>query len=135
MTLSSATLSGTLKKDAEQRFTPNNNSVVTFMMNILRYDNKAKEEKSFPVKVNLWGDSFGDMLDRLKEGARVIVNGRIQIEQFNNREGKAVKLLCIEGNRLNFADELAQGSGAAMSSSSGSSDMEMDALPSEEIPF
>ncbi len=134
MTLSSATISGTLKKDAEQRFTPNNNSVVTFMMNILRYDNKAKEEKAHPIKVNLWGESFTDMTDRLKEGTKVIVNGRIQIEQFNNREGKPVKLLCIEGNRLNFAEDLGTGS-SSMSSGSSSDDLEMDALPSEEIPF
>ncbi len=69
MTLSSITLSGTITKDAEQRYTPNNNSVISFMMQILRYDNREKSEKAYPVKVNLWGDNYTEMLDRLKPNA------------------------------------------------------------------
>jgi hypothetical protein len=81
MSLAQATLSGTVSKDAEQRFTPNNSSVIAFSISILRYVGKTKEEKSYPVKVSLWSDN-ADLVSRLKKGARVIVSGRLQIDQF-----------------------------------------------------
>ena len=72
MTFASITLSGILKNKAEQRFTANNVSVVSFTMEIDRYDSRAKEVKKYPVKANLWGDSHAQYLDSLVPGAEVI---------------------------------------------------------------
>ena len=147
MTLASITLSGTISKDAEQRFTPNNNSVVSFTMKILRYDGRAKEEKTYPVRVNVWGDNFAQIVDRLKVGAKVIVNGRLQIDQFNDQSGKQVRLAVVEANQLNFAQDLVGSATTAMNQQEQAVPMDapsfdqLDAAaasaPSntEEIPF
>ncbi len=106
MTFSSINLSGTISKDAEQRYTPNNNSVITFMMQVLRYHSRDKTEKAYPVKVNLWGDNFTNLLDRLKPNTRVLVSGRLELEQFTDRNGKNIRLVVIEANNLVFPEDL-----------------------------
>lgn len=139
MSLATATLSGTIKKNAEQRTTPNGNAVTNLMMNITKYDGRTKEEKSYPVKVTLWGDSYTEMLQKLTQGTRIVVTGRLQIDQFADRNGKNVKLLAIEASKLNFMNDLTKVSSAADTgnydeavSSSGS---EVDAFDNQEIPF
>lgn len=139
MSLATATLSGTIKKNAEQRTTPNGNAVTNLMMNITKYDGRTKEEKSYPVKVTLWGDSYTEMLPKLTQGTRIVVTGRLQIDQFADRNGKNVKLLAIEASKLNFMNDLTKVSSAADTgnydeavSSSGS---EVDAFDNQEIPF
>lgn len=140
MSLTSITLSGTIKKDAEQRSTPNGTAVINFMMNVLRYDGRSKEEKAYPVKVTMWGDSFTDMLEKLKEGTRVVATGRLQIDQFNDRNGKPVRLLNIEANRVQLLSELAN---VRSTASSNDYDEEMssagseatDAYSNQEVPF
>ena len=143
MSFSSVTLSGTIKSDAQQRFTPNNTSVITVMINVLKYDNKTKQEKSYPVKVNLWGDSYTDLLADLKAGNRVVVSGRLQIDQFNNKEGKSVRLLVVEASRINMLDEIANAvnyteltdSGLDMDFGSENSLERTDAFADQEVPF
>jgi single-strand DNA-binding protein len=140
MSIASVTLSGTLKKNAEQRQTPNGTTVTNLMMNVARYDNRAKEEKQYPVKVTLWGDSYTDMLNQLTEGTRVVVSGRLQIEQFADRNGKNVKLLNVEASSLNFVSDLnnVSNSNADLGSydeAASTSASETDSFDNQEIPF
>jgi len=137
MTLSSITISGTISKDAEQRYTPNNNSVINFMMTILRYDSREKAEKSYPVKVNLWGDNYTELLDRLKVGARVIVSGRLELDQYTDRAGKNVRVAVIEANAIHFVDSLKNvGAGQPVAMAAASAVLEdINPAASEEIPF
>jgi single-strand DNA-binding protein len=141
MSLTSITLSGTIKKDAEQRTTANGTAVTNFMMNILRYESRAKEEKAYPVKVTMWGDSFTDMLGKLKAGTRVVATGRLQIDQFNDHTGKAVRLLNIEANRVQLLSDVANASSPALNESSYDEDITSsgseatDAYDNQEVPF
>lgn len=143
MSFTSITLSGTIKKDAQQRFTPNNTSIVSFMMDTLRYDGRSKEEKAYPVKVNMWGDSFTDMIPDLKAGTRVVATGRLQIEQFTDKSGKNVRVVCIEANRVAKLDEVASAKSSATSNfdedefaSAGSrAGGQTDAYGDQEVPF
>lgn len=141
MSLSQATLSGTIKKAAEQKTTPNGNTVTSFTMEVLRYDGRAKQEKTYPVRVNLWGDSFAELAAELTTGTRVLATGRLQIDQFNTAEGKMVRLLTIEASSVITLNKLNSVAGRTNSfedpysqpepSFTGS---EMDAA-SEEVPF
>ncbi len=143
MSLSQITLSGTIKENAEQKTTTNGNSVISFMMMVLRYDSRAKEEKSYPVKVNMWGETFADQLTQLTAGTRVIVTGRLQLDQFNDRNGKMVRLAVVDANKVASLKDLANASsGSSRTMSDPYSDMasssigsETDALSSEEVPF
>lgn len=146
MSLSAITLSGTISKDGEQRFTPSNVSVISFTMNVLRYNSKEKQEKAFPVKVNLWGDSYTNILDRLKSGTRVVVSGRAQLNQFTANNGKNIRVAEIEANNLNFIDSLSNTANYQVNATQGQSEFDnagdmaspAASAPSgseEEIPF
>lgn len=132
MSLTSISLSGSISKDAEQRFTPNNNQVISLTLLTSRYDGKSKETKNYPVRVNLWGESFTDILGRLKQGTNIIVSGRLQLEQFNDKNGKPVRMASIDANRVHFSSDLDSASGAT---SSAELPAEIDSFADQEVPF
>ena len=139
MTFASITLSGTLKNKAEQRFTANNVSVVSFTMEIERYDSKAKEVKRYPVKANLWGDAHAEYLERLHPGTEVLLIGRPQIDQFNDRDGNVQKVFSVEVSKINLLGASAAGDNsdyASTASRSKSSSLTSDLSEEDmEIPF
>lgn len=143
MSLSQITLSGTIKADAEQKTIPSGNTVTSFIMNVLRYDNRAKEEKSYPVKVNMWGDTFADQAGQFVTGTRVLVTGKLQIDQFNDRNGKMVRIASIDANRVAPLKDLLSANTAAATmmadpyagEGANFTGSETDALASEEVPF
>jgi single-stranded DNA-binding protein len=136
MSLSQITLSGTIKSDAEQKTIPSGNTVTSFIMNVLRYDNRAKEEKSYPVKVNMWGDTFADQAGQL-------VTGKLQIDQFNDRNGKMIRIAAIDANRVAPLKDLLTANTAAATmmadpyagEGANFTGSETDALTTEEVPF
>ncbi len=133
MSLTAITLSGSISKDAEQKITPNNNQVIGFTLMTNRYDNKSKQEKAYPVKVNLWGESFSEILPRLKQGTAVVVTGRLQLEQFNDKSGKPVRLAAIEANRVTFVDDIGTDLGVPMTTASAH--LQPDSFADQEVPF
>jgi single-stranded DNA-binding protein len=138
MTFASITLSGILKNKAEQRFTANNVSVVSFTMEIERYDSKAKEVKRYPVKANLWGDAHAEYLERLNPGTEVLLIGRPQIDQFNDRDGNVQKVFTIEVSKINLLGASSADSAdyATTASRSKSSSLTSDLSEEDmEIPF
>jgi single-stranded DNA-binding protein len=138
MTFASITLSGILKNKAEQRFTANNVSVVSFTMEIERYDSKAKEVKRYPVKANLWGDAHAEYLEKLNPGTEVLLIGRPQIDQFNDRDGNAQKVFSIEVSKINLlgASTVDSSDYASTASRSKSSSLTSDLSEEDmEIPF
>lgn len=142
MSIAIATLSGTINKKAEQRSTPNGNTVINLMMNITRYDSRAKQEKSYPVKVTLWGESYVDQVANLTQGTKIVVSGRLQIDQFADKNGKNVRLLNLEASNLNFVSDLNKNNNSnAIDSSvydeleSSNAGSEKDAFDNQEIPF
>lgn len=134
MSHSTISISGTVSKEPEQRFTNNNKSIINLMIQTLRYDGRSKEEKSYPIKINLWGDTFSELLGEFQIGDRVLVSGRLQIEQFNDKEGKQVRLASVDASRIVKINDLAESKISDFSSMSNPSS-EMKELESEEIPF
>ncbi len=144
MTLASITLTGTVTKKAEQRYTPSNVSIVSFTMSVARFDNKSKETKAYPVKVNVWGDAGSPFLDILNEGIRVQVSGRLQLNQFTDRNGKNIRVAEVEATTvLPLADlaenidasPIAEQAGGETFAASAPPSGEAANAPSEEIPF
>ena len=144
MTFSSITLSGTIKNQAVQRFTPNNVSIISFTIDVKRYDNRTKEEKSYPVKVNLWGDAYTEQINDLSPGKSIVVIGRPQIEQYNDKEGKPQKNFTVEGSKFFFVDNLVSDSSSLGASNDAdfedpfagtSAPSNLDMVEDEEIPF
>ena len=92
MSLSSFTFSGIVKKAPEKRFTPTNIAVANFLVEVcfaLRASQSGSGNiSSQTIRVTAWRDLAEECEKSLKEGDRVLIIGRAQINAYTTTEGK-----------------------------------------------
>ena len=74
-----------LYKDAEQRFTKNGDSIVTFRGAV--DSGFGQNKKSSWLKFNLWGKRGDSLLPYLKDKAQVVVSGEWSNEEYTDKDG------------------------------------------------
>ena len=139
MSLTAITVTGTVSKAPEQRYTQNNTSVLNFTIQVARYDNKAKQEKLYPVSITVWGDAGSPLLEKLAVNKRVCVVGRLQINQFTDKAGKNVRVAEIDASSVTvlseISDDIVMSADAASFDASPLEEAPTASAGSEEIPF
>ncbi len=82
---------GNLGRDAEQRFTPGGDAVVTFSVATteVRNNRGEREEHTQWFRVDFWGKRGERIKDYLTKGQRVYVDGRLRVRDYEDRDGKA----------------------------------------------
>jgi single-strand DNA-binding protein len=88
-------LSGTLTRDPEIRYNPKGAPVITFT---LAFSHSSKtllttQEETSRIEVIALGSSTGNYQDDLKEGRKVLVNGKLKLRRWTTSQG-------IDRNRL-----------------------------------
>ncbi len=111
MSLNSITVSGTLKKDPEKRFTPTNIPVTNLTLEVtyvLRGSQSQQGENitSQIIKVNAWRDLAEECERKLKAGNKVLVIGRAQLNVYTNNEGKKKREIEIDANSITLLEDL-----------------------------
>ena len=110
MSLSSITISGTLTKDPEKRFTPTNIPVANLMIEICYFtrgsQNQAKRLSSQVVRVNAWRDLAEECEKNLKKGDKVLVIGRAQINAYTSSDGRKKREIEIDANSISFLKDV-----------------------------
>ena len=138
MTLAKAVVSGTVFRAPEKRFTQNDVAVYGMTLNI-------DEREETLVRVIAKRKALSEILDNVKKGDRIIVDGRLQVASSKAADGSERKYFEIDANDI----ELMSGSGSSVSSSSAAETKEEESLVSfsetdysedsliddEEIPF
>jgi len=135
--LNKVMLIGNLGKDAETRVTPSNLSVTSFSV---ATTNSYKGKDGNWVNETTWhnivsfnlSDYFKEVL---KKGAKVYVEGRIQTDNYTDKEGNKKYSTKIVSDRIIPLD--GRGDGASSSSSSQHSDGDSTAPggESDDFPF
>ena len=115
MTLAKATVSGTVYRAPEKRFTQNDIAVYGLTLNI-------DEREETLVRVIAKRKSLAETLDNVQKGDRILVDGRLQVASSKAPDGTERRYFEIDANDI----ELMSGKGSAPSSSS-------DSAPTEEI--
>lgn len=117
MSFNKITIIGNLGRDPELRYTPQGDAVCDFSVAV----NDRKRDKSGEFqdnttwfKVTLWRKQAENASKYLTKGRQVYVEGRLQVEEWNDRDGKTRYSLVIQGSELQFLGE----KGGEMSSSS-----------------
>ncbi|MCD8377244.1 MAG: single-stranded DNA-binding protein, partial [Candidatus Gastranaerophilales bacterium] len=110
MTLAKAVVSGTVYRAPEKRFTQNDVAVYGMTINI-------DEREETLVRVISKRKFLSEVLDNIKKGDRIIVDGRLQVGLSKTADGLERRYFEIDANDI----EILSGSGAAVSSSSGGS--------------
>ena len=101
----STTIIGRLTTDPEIKFINNGMALVNFSVAVNR--KKGEEEYVSYFDVTAWGTLAQGVADSLHKGDRVIVNGFLTQDRFENKEGKTISKVILNaqavGPDLQFA--------------------------------
>lgn len=89
--LNSVVLVGRLTKDAELRYTPNNQAVATFSLAVNRpFKNQNGEREADFINCVIWRQQAENLANWAKKGALIGITGRIQTRSYENQQGQRV---------------------------------------------
>jgi len=90
MTTNTVTLIGNLVDDPELRFTPSGIALASIRLAVSRrYKDRNDEwqEETLFIRGTLWRDAAENCAESLTKGARVIVSGRLELNQWETQDG------------------------------------------------
>jgi single-stranded DNA-binding protein 3 len=89
--LNSTCLVGRLTKDAELRYTPNNQAVATFTLAVNRnFKSQNGEREADFINCVIWRQQAENLANWCKKGALIGITGRIQTRSYENQQGQRV---------------------------------------------
>ena len=99
------TILGRLTKDADVRYTPNNKVVATFTLAVDRPFSGAdgKREADF-IPCVVWGKSAELIGNSCQKGHRLLVEGRLQIRNFEAKDGTKRYVAEVIANSFEFIE-------------------------------
>jgi single-stranded DNA-binding protein len=122
MTLAKATVTGTVFRAPEKRYTQNDIAIYGLTLNI-------DEREETLIRVISKRKSLSDVLDRVKVGDKILVDGRLQIATTKANDGSDRKYFEIDANDV----ELLGASNGSVPVSSSASESAPAAAPKEDI--
>ena len=139
-------LVGNLGRDAELRYTPGGAAVPKFSLATTEtWNDKAgqKQERTEWHNIDIWGKQAETLTEYLRKGKQVYVEGRLQTDEYTDKEGIKRKSTKIRGDRivlLGSAGGGGRGGGGyvreeAPSGGSPSSEAPSEPLTDDDIPF
>jgi single-strand DNA-binding protein len=139
-------LVGNLGRDAELRYTPGGAAVAKFSLATTEtWNDKSgqKQERTEWHNIDIWGKQAETLTEYLRKGKQVYVEGRLQTDEYTDKEGIKRKSTKIRGDRivlLGSAGGGGRGGGGyareeAPSGGSPSSEAPSEPLTDDDIPF
>jgi single-strand DNA-binding protein len=98
-------LMGNLTRNPEIRYTPSGTAVADLGLAINEnFKNKAGEtvEQTCFVDVVVWGRQAETSAEYLQKGSSVFVEGRLQLDQWENQQGEKRSKLRVRADRVQF---------------------------------
>ncbi len=145
-------LMGNLTRDIELRHTPGNNPVANIGLAVNRKfrvgegDNREMREEVTFIDCEAWGRTAEVMSQYLQKGKPVFIEGRLKLDQWQDKDGNNRTKLKVVVESFQFIDSRGDGGGgsgssggstAGAASRGGSSSYESDSPPmtEDDIPF
>ena len=137
--LNSTCLVGRLTKDAELRYTTNNQAVATFTLAVNRnFKSQNGEREADFINCVIWRQQAENLANWCKKGALIGITGRIQTRSYENQQGQRVYVTEVVADNfqlLEFNKQNNQGHSQENSQPDFSQQAEpMDILDSD-LPF
>lgn len=147
-------LVGNLTRDPELRYTPSGTAVTDIGLAVNDYrkgpNGETVEETTF-VDVTLWGRTAEVASEYLNKGAPCLIEGRLKLDQWQDKEGQKRSKLKVVGDRLQLLGAKGGGGGKGGARPAAFDDAEYSAPanhygepratasvsqpPEDEIPF
>ena len=120
--LNKVMLIGNLTRDPEVRYTPKGTAVGDLAMALnstyKTKDGQVKEEVCY-VDVVAWGRQAETAKEFLTKGSPIFVEGRLQFDQWETKEGEKRSRLRVNADRIQFLGRGKAGEGGGYSGGSG----------------
>jgi single-strand DNA-binding protein len=130
-------LMGNLTRDVELKKTPNNMSVANIGLAVnrqYRVNEETREETTF-VDCEAWGRTAEVMGQYLRKGRPVFIEGRLKLDQWQDRDGNNRSKLKVVIENFQFIDSRGGGNGEAPAQASAPASAPAQSVPEDEIPF
>jgi single-strand DNA-binding protein len=109
--LNRVVLIGRLTRDPELRYTPNGVAVTTFSLAVDRpFTNQQGERGTDFINIVTWRGLAENCANYLKKGRLAAVDGRLQIRNYENNEGRKVYVTEIVADNVRFLESAQGGS-------------------------
>ncbi len=108
MSFNKITIIGNLGRDPELRYTPQGDAVCDFSVAVNdRKRDKAGDWQDITTwfKVSFWGKQAENASKYLAKGRQVYIEGRLQLEEWTDRDGNNRQTLAIRGSELQFISD------------------------------
>ena len=144
-------LVGNLGRDAEVRYTPGGAAVARFSIATTEvWNDKSgqRQERTEWHNIDLWGKQAESLSEYLVKGKQVYVEGRLQTDEYTDKEGQKKKSTKVRCERVVLLGGGGRGSGSAGGGSSdrgerntggggasASHDDTSEPLTDDDIPF
>ncbi|PWI56825.1 single-stranded DNA-binding protein [Sulfoacidibacillus thermotolerans] len=112
-------LIGRLTQDPELRYTQSGTAVASFTLAVDRQRaNQAGDRETDFINIVVW-QKLGELCAQyLRKGRLAAVEGRLQIRQYENKEGQRVRVAEVVADNVRFLDRGTEGTGGSSGSSS-----------------
>lgn len=89
--INNVVLVGRMTRDAELRYTPQNQAVATFTLAVNRnFKNQSGEREADFINVVIWRQQAENLANWATKGALIGITGRIQTRNYENQQGQRV---------------------------------------------
>ena len=89
--INNTVLVGRMVRDAELRYTPNNQAVATFTLAVNRqFKNQNGEREADFINCVIWRQQAENLANWAKKGALIGITGRIRTRNYENQQGQRV---------------------------------------------
>ena len=89
--INNVTLVGRMTRDAELRYTPQNQAVATFTLAVNRnFKNANGDREADFINCVIWRQQAENLANWAKKGALIAITGRIQTRNYENQQGQRV---------------------------------------------
>ena len=133
--MNKAILVGRLTRDPDVRYTQTGKVVATFTLAVDRYVREGQREADF-IPVVVWGKMAEVCGDNLTKGRKVLVDGRIQVRNYEDKTGQKRYVTEIVAQSVEFLEKR---DGAPSSSNKSAVDEEgafgPEIYPDDDVPF
>jgi len=130
-------LMGNLTRDVELKYTPSNQPVATFGLAMNRRyrtrDGENREETTF-VDCEAWARTAEVMSEYLSKGRPVFIEGRLKLDQWQDKEGNNRSKLRVVVENFQFVDSRGSAGGGGGDRSSAPEQMASSNAPSTASP-
>lgn len=128
--INNVVLVGRLTRDAELRYTPQDQAVATFNLAVNRnFKNQSGEREADFINCVIWRQAAENLANWAKKGSLIGITGRIQTRSYENQQGQRVYVTEVVADSFQILEKRDN------SANQSSMDSQMPPFSDDDLPF